>query len=102
MPQNSFQNRALGGMLTPNVRELIARAKRQGLQGDLTGAMETLAQGRSQLLPENIALDLTRAELLYLDQRTDEALVILDQDVLPKLHKLPDEVAITIEKNRVL
>jgi len=92
----------LSELITADTRKLIAAARSDAIRGRLDDALRALSAITDSSPANQTALHLTRAELFHLDQRTEEALAVFDQELSPLEPYLPEEMCLTIERNRML
>jgi hypothetical protein len=91
----------LGGLISPRIRLALAQARTAALRGHIVRAIGNLTEHTdSDSTADKVALDLTRAELLHLDQKPTEALAIFDLNIVPAARQLPEEVRMIVEQNR--
>jgi hypothetical protein len=92
----------LSDLLTPSIRELLARARSEAMRKGAESGLRLITVSNDMPLPDRIAIHVARAEILHLDQRAEEAISLLDHEVIPDARILKDEIALVLEQNRVL
>lgn len=99
--------------LSSNTRKTLARSRALAMSGQLQVALDNLEEGKKQVLKngsslseneretEIVSLSLLIAELWHLDLNDKEAFSVLRSEVLTKLNKLPNEITLVINQNRL-